>query len=170
VTGFFGVNTAAPYVNRDLSSIRNIWRFWYQIPMALPVIDPRVIGDRKARFFRLLASWVGGGFLLPEDDVAMYVECMRQPGHAVAGSRWYRSFQATEAMRWMRGEFDDVRVDVPVRWLSGVKDPVLTPELVDGYAKHISDFEVELVDGVGHWIVEQRPDLVLDRLRAFLKL
>jgi hypothetical protein len=23
---------------------------------------------------------------------------------------------------------------------------------------------------VGHWIVEQRPDLVLDRLRAFLKI
>jgi pimeloyl-ACP methyl ester carboxylesterase len=157
-------------VNRDLSSLRNLWRFWYQIPMALPVIGPRVIGDRKARFFRLLASWVGGGFLLPDEDVAMYVECMRQPGHAVAGSRWYRSFQATEAMRWMRGEFDDVRVDVPVRWLSGTKDPVLTPELVDGYAKHISDFEVELVDGVGHWIVEQRGDLVLDRLRAFLKL
>ena len=43
------------------------------------------------------------------------------------------------------------------------------PDLLDGYAAHISDFEVELVDGVGHWIVEQRPDLVLDRLRAFLK-
>jgi pimeloyl-ACP methyl ester carboxylesterase len=47
---------------------------------------------------------------------------------------------------------------------------VLTPDLIDGYATYISDFEVELVDGVGHWIVEQRPDLVLDRLRAFLKL
>ena len=70
----------------------------------------------------------------------------------------------------MRGDFDAVRVDVPVRWLSGVRDPVLTPELVDGYAKHISDFEVEFVEGVGHWIVEQRGDLVLDRLRAFLKL
>ena len=46
---------------------------------------------------------------------------------------------------------------------------MLTPDLIDGYAAHISDFEVELVDGVGHWIVEQRPDLVLDRLRAFLK-
>jgi len=50
VTGFFGVNTVAPYVQRDLKSLRNIWRFWYQIPMALPVIGPRVIGDRKARF------------------------------------------------------------------------------------------------------------------------
>jgi pimeloyl-ACP methyl ester carboxylesterase len=46
---------------------------------------------------------------------------------------------------------------------------VLTPDLLDGYADRISDFQVELVDGVGHWIVEQRPELVLDRLRAFLK-
>jgi pimeloyl-ACP methyl ester carboxylesterase len=89
---------------------------------------------------------------------------------AVAGSRWYRTFQSTEMLRWLRGEFDSVRVDVPVRWLSGTADPVLTPDLIDGYAKDTGDFEVELVDGVGHWIVEQRPDLVLDRLRAFLKL
>src|SRR5271169_4023953 len=52
------------------------------------------------------------------DDLAA-TECMRQPGHAVAGSRWYRSFQTTESMRWMRGEFDNTQVDVPVRWLSG---------------------------------------------------
>ena len=70
----------------------------------------------------------------------------------------------------MRGEFDDTHVDVPVRWLSGTADPVITPDLLDGYAEQISDFGVELVDGVGHWIVEQRPDLVLDRLRAFLGL
>jgi pimeloyl-ACP methyl ester carboxylesterase len=170
VTGFFGLNTAAPYVQRDLSSVRNIWRFWYQIPMLLPVIGPRLIADPKARYFKMLASWVGGGFVVPEDDVRMYVECMRQPGHAVAGSRWYRTFQSTEMLRWLRGEFDDVPVEVPVRWLSGTQDPVLTPDLLGGYAKHISDFEVELVDGVGHWIVEQRPDLVLDRLRAFLKI
>jgi pimeloyl-ACP methyl ester carboxylesterase len=131
---------------------------------------PGLIADSKARYFRMLASWVGGGFTVPEEDVRMYVECMRQPGHAVAGSRWYRTFQSTEMLRWLRGEFDDVPVDVPVRWLSGTQDPVLTPDLLDGYAKHISDFEVELVDGVGHWIVEQRPDLVLDRLRAFLKM
>jgi pimeloyl-ACP methyl ester carboxylesterase len=131
------------------------------------VIGPRLIGDRKARYFRMLSSWVGGGFRVSDDDVALYVDCMRQPGHAVAGSRWYRTFQRTEMMRWLRGEFDDARVDVPVRWLSGTADPVLTPDLIDGYGEHINDFEVELVDGVGHWIVEQRPELVLDRLRAF---
>jgi pimeloyl-ACP methyl ester carboxylesterase len=173
VTGFFGVNTVAPWVKRDIASVRNIWRFWYQIPMLLPVIGPRVISDPKARFFRLLAPWVGGGFSMPAEDFRLYVECMRQPGHAEAGSRWYRSFQTGEMLRWMRGEFDPkngARVEVPVRWLTGTKDPVITPDLTDGYADRISDFEVELVDGVGHWIVQQRPELVLDRLRAFLRL
>lgn len=73
-----------------------------------------------------------------------------------------------EMLRWLRGEYNDARVDVPVRWLHGTGDPVITPDLLDGYAERASDFEVELVDGVGHWIVEQRPELVLDRVRAFL--
>ncbi|KZS83138.1 epoxide hydrolase [Mycobacterium persicum] len=168
VTGFFGLNTSAPWVRRDLGMLRHMWRFWYQIPISLPVIGPRLIADPKARYFRMLTSWVGGGFRVPEEDVRMYVDCMRQPGHAEAGSRWYRSFQTTEMLRWLRGEYDDTRVDVPVRWLHGTGDPVITPNLLRGYEDRATDFEVELVDGVGHWIVEQRPDLVLDRLRAFL--
>ncbi|BAV43593.1 alpha/beta fold hydrolase [Mycobacterium ulcerans] len=170
VTGFFGMNTAAPWFPRDLGMVRDIWRFWYQIPILLPVIGPRVIADPKARYFRVLTSWVGGGFTIADEAVRMYVERMRQPGHAVAGSRWYRTFQSSEALPWMRGEYADARVDVPVRWLHGTEDPVLTPQLLRGYEDHISDFEVEFVDGVGHWIVEQRPDLVLDRLRAFLRI
>jgi pimeloyl-ACP methyl ester carboxylesterase len=33
----------------------------------------------------------------------------------------------------------------------------------------MTSLRFETVDGVGHWIVEQRPELVLDRLRAFLR-
>ncbi|BCI92106.1 epoxide hydrolase EphF [Mycobacterium kansasii] len=107
VTGFFGLNTSAPWVRRDLGMLRHMWRFWYQVPMSLPVIGPRLIADPKARFFRMLTSWVGGGYRVPDEDVRMYVDCMRQPGHAEAGSRWYRSFQTTEMLRWLRGEYND---------------------------------------------------------------
>jgi len=169
VTGFFGINTVAPFVKFGFSSLRNIWRLWYQIPISLPVIGPRLLRDPKSRYLRMLGHWVGGGFSIPEDSTRLYVECMQQPGHAEAGSRWYRSCQTGEMLRWVRGEYADARVDVPVRWLTGTQDPVITADLTDGYADHISDFEVELVDGAGHWIVAQRPDLVLDRVRAFLR-
>ncbi|MFV0495134.1 alpha/beta fold hydrolase [Mycobacterium sp.] len=172
VTGFFGVNTAAPFAKRDVGSLINLWRFWYQIPLALPVIGPRIIGEPNSRFVRFLMSWVGGGYTPPADDVAMYSDCMNLPGHAEAGSRWYRTFQLREMLSWVRGEYGSDkpggRVDVPVRWLTGIDDPVMTAGATDGYEEHISDFKVELVPGVGHWIVDQRPELVLDRLRAFL--
>jgi pimeloyl-ACP methyl ester carboxylesterase len=170
VSGFFGINTVAPFVKFGLGSVRNLWRLWYQIPISLPVIGPRLLRDPNSRYLKILGPWVGGGFSIPEDSARLYVECMQQPGHAEAGSRWYRSYQTGEMLQWVRGEYADARVDVPVRWLTGTQDPVITADLTDGYADHISDFEVELVDGVGHWIVAQRPDLVLDRLRAFLKL
>jgi pimeloyl-ACP methyl ester carboxylesterase len=48
-------------------------------------------------------------------------------------------------------------------------DPVITPILMRDYPDRFGDFELETVDGVGHWIVEQRPGLVLDRLRAFMR-
>ncbi|MEI7716383.1 MAG: alpha/beta hydrolase [Mycobacterium sp.] len=171
VNGFFGLNTVAPWVQCDLSSARNLWRFSYQIPLMLPVIGPRLIGASGDRYARALTRWVGGGFAPSDEDMALYRACLREPGHAVAGSRWYRTFQTREMLRWMRGEHDlkGARLDVRIRWLTGTKDPVLVPALLDGYAERLNDFEIELVDGVGHWIVDQAPDLVLDRLRTFLR-
>lgn len=98
-----------------------------------------MISAPDSRFVRLLGSWVGG-YAPPEEDVRLYLECMRQPGHAEAGSRWYRSFQTREMLSWMRGGYDAVQVQVPVRWLSGTEDPALTPDLLDGYAERIDDF------------------------------
>jgi len=168
VTGYFGVNTLAPWLKPDLAMLRHLWRFWYQLPIALPVLGPRVIADRRARFFRLLNSWVGGGFAIPEKDFWLYARRMHEPGHAVAGSRWYRTFLTREFLPWLRGEYADARVEVPVRWLHGTADPVLTPTLLRGYQQRARDFDVELVDGVGHWFAEQRPELLVDRLRRFL--
>jgi pimeloyl-ACP methyl ester carboxylesterase len=168
VTGFFGINTFAPGTTFELAALRHLWRFWYQIPMSLPVIGPRVIGDPKGRYLRLLMRWVGAGFMPADKDFRLYAQRMCEPGHAVAGSRWYRTFQSREAFNWWRGEYEDAPPDVPVRWLLGTADPVLGPISVESLEQRHSDFRLETVDGAGHWIVEQRKDLVLERLRAFL--
>jgi pimeloyl-ACP methyl ester carboxylesterase len=46
---------------------------------------------------------------------------------------------------------------------------VITATLLRGYADRMADLEVETVDDTGHWIVEQRPELLLARLRASLR-
>ena len=30
--------------------------------------------------------------------------------------------------RWLRGEYDEAHLNVPVRWLHGMDDPVITPD------------------------------------------
>jgi hypothetical protein len=112
MTGFFGVNTIAPWETLDLAMVRHLWRFWYQIPMSLPVIGPRVVGDPKGRYLRMLLRWVGAGFSPAEDDFWLYVHRMGEPGHA-AGSRWYRTFHNREALRWfVCGECSTTRVSM----------------------------------------------------------
>jgi pimeloyl-ACP methyl ester carboxylesterase len=168
VTGYFGMNTIGSWLKFDMEFVRHLWRFWYQVPLALPVIGPRLVAGRRARFLRVLSRWVGASFTLPEADFRVYAAALGDSDHAVATSRWYRRFLLAELVPWLRGEFADSRVSVPVRWLTGTADPVLTPTLLRGYSERIADFDVEIVEGTGHWIAEQRPELVLDRLRAFL--
>lgn len=168
VSGFLGVNTIAPWLTLDLGMVRHLWRFHYQLPMATPRLGPRLIGEPDSRYLHWMARWVGGGWTWPEADARVYLDRMRDPARAEAGSRWYRSFQTAEALRWLRGEYAGHRVTVPVRWVTGLDDPVITPNLHRHYARRCDDVAFETVPGVGHWIVEQAPDLVLDRIRTFL--
>lgn len=53
--------------------------------------------------------------------------------------------------------------------VTGLKDPVITPVMHRGYADHTSDTTFEHVPDEATGSVEQAHDLVLDRLRSFLK-
>lgn len=48
------------------------------------------------------------------------------------GSRWYRAGLTSDMPAWLRGEYEQARVEVPVRWLHGTDDPVITPDLLRG--------------------------------------
>ncbi len=170
VTGFLGFNTLAPVLKLDGGMLKHSWAFWYQYPMLAPGIGPKVLAQKDGRYLRMLCKWVGGDYRWSEEDTQLFLGQMQDPAKAYAGSQWYRTFQARETLPWMRGKYADRRVTVPVRWVTGLDDPVVTPTMHRWYDDLIADCEFEKVPGVGHWIVEQAPELCLDRLRAFMKL
>jgi pimeloyl-ACP methyl ester carboxylesterase len=59
----------------------------------------------------------------------------------------------------------DQRLTVPTRMLFGVEDVVLRPELLAGYERRADDMEVELIGDSGHFIADERPELVAERAR-----
>ena len=58
-----------------------------------------------------------------------------------------RTAQTRQMPRWLRGEYDEAHLNVPVRWLHGMDDPVITPTLLRGYSDRFSDFQLETVEG-----------------------
>jgi surfactin synthase thioesterase subunit len=58
------------------------------------------------------------------------------------------------------------RVELPVKLLSGRGDPAVHPSLLGGLEPHAPAAELEIVEG-GHFLVDERPELVADRARAW---
>ena len=148
VTGFFGLNTVAPWVKFDLAAVRDIWRFWYQVPMF--VARHRSPGDQRSQLaVSPYAGFMGRRRVLVARGQRPVVRRMHAPART-RGGRFALVSQFSDqgdAAAGCAASTTDVRVEVPVRWLTGTEDPVITPRtLLDGYADHISDFEVELVD------------------------
>jgi pimeloyl-ACP methyl ester carboxylesterase len=57
---------------------------------------------------------------------------------------------------------------VPTLLLFGARDRYVSTKLLPGYEPFADDMRVELVPDSGHFIVNEKPDLVIERTRAWL--
>jgi pimeloyl-ACP methyl ester carboxylesterase len=100
---------------------------------------------------------------MTEDDVAVYVEAFERTGFR-GGLNWYRNIDRN----WeLTADLDGRSIDVPALFMAGTRDSTMkwmSPELMKGRA---SDLRVELVEGAGHWIQQERAHEVT---RALLDL
>jgi pimeloyl-ACP methyl ester carboxylesterase len=90
---------------------------------------------------------------LDDDEVEVYLERLRPPERRRATRGYYRSFVLRDFSRGVPGG----RPAVPTRYLGGAGDPVVR-----------WSSGVELVDGAGHFLPEDRPDALLERALPFL--
>jgi pimeloyl-ACP methyl ester carboxylesterase len=80
----------------------------------------------------------------------------------------YRTFWMRELVPMLRGRYDAQRLQVPTKMLHGSADPVVTREMVERARGHADELEIEYVDGVSHFIVDEAPALVTERLLSFM--
>jgi pimeloyl-ACP methyl ester carboxylesterase len=57
---------------------------------------------------------------------------------------------------------------VPTKLVFGTRDPVLTARAAKDAAGQADSMELELVTDAGHFVVDEKPELVADRLLASL--
>ena len=107
---------------------------------------------------------------LTENELAVYADCYAHTGFQ-GGLNWYRcatNLQSVQALALLAGR----TVDVPAAFISGRADwgTYQFPGALEKMSTQVcSRFEgVELLDGAGHWVQQEQPQALVERLLAFV--
>jgi pimeloyl-ACP methyl ester carboxylesterase len=102
---------------------------------------------------------------MTEEDVAVYVAEFERTGFR-GGLNWYRNIDRNWELT--RG-YDERKVEMPALFMCGTRDSTMrwmSPDVMKG---RVTDLRVELVEGAGHWLQQERPDEVNAALIALLR-
>jgi pimeloyl-ACP methyl ester carboxylesterase len=100
-------------------------------------------------------------------DLRWFSDRFRDPVCAAAGRDTYRTF-LTEELPAVRKHPERRRSHVPTRAVFGAKDFAVHHDLASAETARADDYTLELVPGVGHFITDERPDIVRERLIALV--
>jgi pimeloyl-ACP methyl ester carboxylesterase len=102
---------------------------------------------------------------MTEAELGVFVEAYTRTGFT-GGLNWYRNLDRNQRVM---GEWDGVHVTVPALFVQGSRDPVrhfMPAAAMDGL---VDDLRVEILEGAGHWIQQERPGEVNELLLSFLE-
>lgn len=153
-------NVPHPWSRFHPDVIPELWRVWYGSAIAMPGI-----GHRLARWMAgYVISHGNAGTRFDEHERALFLDQFDDPATARACTELYRYYMRLLARSTRKPE--ERRLEAPTRLLFGVEDKYVSLNLVDrprDYAGKGDDFKVELVPDSGHFIVNEKPELITER-------
>ena len=146
---------------------RQLRRSWYMALFQLPWVGERaLLHDDMALIDRLWRDW-SPDYRCPPEELRAIKDAMRPNSSAVIG--YYRAVFSRRALRRETQQVMRTRTTVPALYLHGKNDGCVGAELAVGLAPaYRAGVEVVVLDDCGHFLHLERPDVVNDKLLAFL--
>jgi pimeloyl-ACP methyl ester carboxylesterase len=140
--------------------LRDLWHFHFygKTPLALVTGRERIYLDH---FWNDFAADPKKS--LSERDRQFYAKAYARPGHMAAGMEVFRAFPK-DAEDF--AQFAKTKLPMPLLVLSGEKAG--GPFLIEQGKMVATNVEGVLVQGSGHWLMEEAPDQVIPKLVEFL--
>ena len=161
---FLALGSPRPLGRPPKRQLLQIWRFAYQVVLAAPVVGRRLIANE-----RFMQRVIRAGAVHHEawtaEDLRAFTAVLTERSRARASVLLYRTFLTREAGRTPGG-----RLAVPTRIMIGAGDPAIRPFLLEGAERDADDLAVEIVPECGHFVPEERPQLVVERARALFQI
>jgi pimeloyl-ACP methyl ester carboxylesterase len=162
------LNIPHPFQRPQLRKLAASWRFWYQWVIATPGLGAWLLRHRPGFVRYILTVGAVHRESLKPEELDVFIERWREPERARASSRLYRTFVTREFAQVAAGRYRRQRLRVPTRVVFGARDAFSSPVWLDGFEPYADDMAVELVPDSGHFIAEEKPELVAERAREFL--
>lgn len=146
-------------------------RSWYIFLFQMPIAEMAVEANDFALIDVLWRDW-SPGFAPPQGFVRALKQTLAAPGSLEAALGYYRAMfdpsRHDPSLSEVQAKGDE-RVPVPALYLHGADDGCLGAGLVGDLDPYFaSGVDVEIVDGAGHFLHLERPDVVGERIVSFL--
>lgn len=152
-----------PWPSRNPRNLLESWRLAYQIPLALPRVGRLGVEHGLARLLLRAASDA-----FSEPEIEAFTDRLRGE-RARASELLYRTFLLREAGPVAAGRYERLLpLTVPTLLLNGARDPVISTRALGEQAAREDALGLEVVPDAGHFVVDEKPDLVADRALSFL--
>jgi pimeloyl-ACP methyl ester carboxylesterase len=159
VASLLVANMLPPWRPRDRRRTLDAWRFLYQ-----PVLGTPGVGRRAGRALARRGLTAAG---LSPSDVDAFVSRLHGE-RGVATEKLYRTFLVRELPGVVRGRYSASDLRVPTKLVFGQRDQILTTRAVQDATAQNDRIELELVADADHFVVDEKPELVADRLLGLL--
>jgi pimeloyl-ACP methyl ester carboxylesterase len=161
---FLGCSIPHLWPPAERPSVRRLLTLWYQVALGAPGLGAGLM--RNGRFTRQVLSVARSHGSYSEDELAAFVDVLREPDHAHATSMYYRTFLRHELRPLIAGTMKQQTLTTPTRLLWGRRDAILQGAHASGeHERYAPNMQIEWVEDTGHFLPEERPELVVERAR-----
>jgi len=143
----------------------------YMLKLRAPQAEQRLSENGYARLWKFAFGETAPAF--SEADRAAYLEAWAQPGALTGSLNWYRASPLVPPSADDPGaarltlKAEDFTVRVPTLVIHGERDIALLTGLLDGLDDCVPRLEVERIPEASHWVMEEFPQRVNQRMRAY---
>ena len=168
VRGYLALNMVHPWPTHR-AALTGAWRQWHTVLWEYPLIGRQVLRRCPGLTRYLLGHWAGDPSIWQQPDLDEFVESSREPARARAGQALHWQYILHDIPALLLGRNRKRRLTVPTLMLTGAADPIVTPKLLAGGDRYASDLRIRTVQGAGHLLPEERPDLVANAVRELFQ-
>jgi pimeloyl-ACP methyl ester carboxylesterase len=151
---------------RAFRTLKQLRKSWYMFAFQLPWLpENSLLRNNAYEIGRMLKGAAVQKSAFPNEVLATYQEAMSKPGAMTAALNYYRQLFRHP----LRSAKNYTSIGVPTLLIWGEQDIALGIELTYGLEQWVPNIQIKRIPDSGHWVQQEKPELVNTLMAEFLR-